>query len=652
MKKFKLPKITKKAKGKSTGFPLPHYSYSSFVKFSTNPIMFKINYINGDRIESTRNISGVVGNAFHEAMDSYYSNEGIKQSLQDGMDYIEGYSDGFIEYSTSIPNKAKAQEKLAFAFNSYIKEKADEEDDIIAIEEMLEETISVEWKGKKLDLPVKLKGYIDKITRDKKGRLKIIDYKTAQRFSDPDKIDGSKILQAVQYYLLVYAKYKEAPYSMTFEEIKLTQNRDGSPQLKEYEIIFAENEMFFDFYFRMYEDVTKAINGEAVFVPNIYTFFDNEVSMVAYIHRLDQEEEKAKAMQEEQITNITDLLKKKIQKASSVKQFLKLAEKKFVSFKSLNYSKMQNNEKIKTKLMELGKIVDFEDKIKGTSVTLYRFTPSIGLRMKSLERDTADIEQVLGISGVRVLAPIPNSSMIGFEVPNKERLFVDMPETPGRIDKLDLGVDIMNRSFFYDLREAPHLLVAGASGSGKSVFLNSIISQLTQHPDEVELHLYDPKRVELIQFKSNAKSYQSEASSIALELMDLVDEMEKRYKYMEKNCLRKIDGQLPYKVIVLDEFGDLTIGSDYGKDIMHNITILAQKARAAGMHIILATQRPDIKVITGTIKNNFPTKVAFRMAKAIDSQVVGVPGAEKLLGKGDMIFSSDSGDVRLQGYNF
>lgn len=652
MKKLsKLPKITISKEPRDIGkFPLDHYSYSTFVKFSTNPILFKINYINGDRIDSTRNVSGVIGNAFHAAMETYYSTGNLNDALKDGMNYLGDYNDGFIEYSSAIKNKQKARESFGFAFREYVKAKEDEGEEVLSVEEMIEEDIDIEWKGKKVKLPIRLKGYIDKIIRDKKGRLKIVDYKTTRAFSDPEKIDGSKILQAVQYYLLVTASYGEAPYSMVFEELKTTKNRDGSPQLKQYEIVYEKSDLFFDFYFRFYDDVTRAINGEAVFVPNIHSFYDNEIAIISYIHRLDIPEEKARAMKESQVQTITELLKKKIHNAGNMRKFLKNVEKKFVSAKNLNYKNMKNNEKIATKLMEFDMPLQYEGKVVGSSVVLYQFTPSIGLKMSKIMGYIKDVEQVLGVSGVRILAPIPNTDMVGFEVPRQEREFVNLPKTAGKIDKLSIGVDIMNNDYVFDLREAPHMLVAGASGSGKSVFLNSIITQLTKD-NNVHLHLYDPKRVELIQFKNNAVSYQSDAENIALELMSLVDEMERRYKFMEKNGLRKMDGKMPYKVIVIDEFGDLTIGSEYSKEILQNMTLLAQKARAAGMHIIVATQRPSVDVITGTIKNNFPTKAVFRMAKAVDSQVVGVDGAEKLLGKGDMIFSGDFGELRLQGYN-
>lgn len=661
--KFNLPKIIK---GMSQNrhienFPLDHYSYSTFVKFSTNPILFKINYINGATLDTTRNISGVIGQAFHNAMETYYGwgdenePEAIKDGLEQGMKFLSEYNDGFIEFSSTVKNKQRAQEIFSFAYNSYVQEKA-KEGKVVSCEQMIEMNVDVEWRGKRLALPVKLKGYVDKIVRGEDGKLKIVDYKTTTRFSDPEKIDGAKILQAIQYYLLVYAEYGEKPYSITFEEIKTTKNRDGSPQVREYEVVYEENEQFFDFYFRMYDDVTRAINGEAVFVPNIYSMFDNEVAIISYIHRLDVEEEAANLMRKMQVDNITDLLKKQIHNAGSMRKFLKTAEEKFLSAKNLNYDAMKIEERIQTKLMEHGMNVRFEKKIEGHTVDLYQFNPSIGLKMSKLMGYVADVEQVIGVSGVRVLAPIPNTTLIGFEVPRAERTF---PEYRDPIDAfvskhpfdLSIGVDVFGNGYKFDIRQAPHLLVAGATGSGKSVFLNSLLMQLEKR-ENVELHLFDPKRVELIQFKKNAVEYQSDAMAIGVSLMELTKEMEDRYAYMEANGLRNMDGAKPYKFIVIDEFGDLTLGSDYAKEILASVVTLAQKARAAGMHLIIATQRPSVDVITGVIKANFPTKAVFRVAKEVDSRVVlDQAGAEKLLGKGDMIFSSDSGDVRLQGYN-
>ena len=670
-------------------FPVKVYRQSSFVKFSINPFMFKVNIINGDYLDTGSNISGVIGSSFHNAMELYYSkmkedeSEAIKSGMEAGMEFLNEYNDGYIEYSTVVTSKQQAQEIFSNAYNWYLRDKVvDEGEEILAVEEKLEEKICLEYKGNIIELPVPLSGTIDKVVMHD-GKLKIKDYKTTRAFTNPDKIDGAKIIQSIQYYFLAYAKYGIKPYSMTYEEVKTTKNRDGGPQVKEYEIVYEDNDLFFDFYFRIYEDVTRAINGEAVFVPNINDFFDNEVAIIAYIHRLDVTEERSRLMREMQVDNITDLLKKKIENAGNMRKLLKLTEQKFVSAKNLNYNSMEIEERISTKLMEHGMLLKFDSKIEGSNVNLYRFNPSIGLKMSKIKGYVADIEQVVGASGVRVLAPIPNTTFIGFEIPKKDRVFFnEKPVAEGF--NLAIGKDIMGDIYRFDIRKAPHMMVAGATGSGKSVFLNATISQLVDNPN-VELHLFDPKMVELGMFAKKAKEYYTETEDIYLALEELVKIMNARYKLLSEAGVRSIDhydGDMKVKIVVIDEFGDLIIskqileesvktGEKYlsgprkgeektesakinlSAEIEKNILLLAQKARAAGIHMIIATQRPSVDIITGSIKANFPTKVAFRTAKETDSRVLlDEPGAEKLLGKGDMIFSSDEGDIRLQGFNY
>ena len=689
-----MPKVTKgkKTEGKNN-FPLAHYSASSMIKFTSNPILFKIEQINKDRFDTSMGISGVIGQSFHKAMEVYYGGndevaitseqEAIEMGLKVGMDFLEKYNDGFIQFSTTVPNKQKAFEIFAFAFNSYVQEKPwGKEEELISCEEKLEELIDIEWKGKHLSLPVKLKGYTDKIVRKDK-KIKVIDYKTTRSFSNPDKIDGAKIIQAIQYYFLVYARLGEEPYSMIYEEVKTSKNRDGSPQVKEYEIVYADNELFFDFYLRLYEDITKALNGEMVYVPNINALYDNEVALIAYIHRLDVTEEQARLMKKHKVENITDLLKKKIQSAGSMKKLLKMVEQKFISAQNLNYEKMENQEKIQTKMLEHGMMLQFDSKIEGATVDLYKYTPSIGLKMSKLKGFVEDIEQVLGTTGIRVLAPIPNTTLIGYEVPKKERTFPALPK--GKGFEIAIGQNIMGKPHKFDIRKAPHMLIAGASGSGKSVFLNSIIEQLLRlTKKESEIYLFDPKIVELAKYQDgkNVIAYETDIMEIHMTLESLVKEMNIRYEVLSKAKARNIEehGGMPYKFVIIDEYGDLimqnyidvktiktgkiflsgprkgeeetkTIKTNISEAINKNVLLLAQKARAAGIHIIIATQRPSVDVITGTIKANFPTKVAFRTAKAIDSTVLlDEKGAEKLTGKGDMIFSSEDGTERLQGY--
>jgi hypothetical protein len=627
--------------------------------------------VNGERFDTTTYASGMIGRAFHHAMEVYYGSveelkpkdesEAIKFGLEAGMDFIDKYNDGWIAWTKNVQNKQKAFDMFSFAFNQYVQYTSHDRTNIVACEDEIVETIDIKWRGKRLSLPVPLKGFIDKITNDD-GKLKITDYKTCSRFSDPEKIDGAKILQAVQYYLLAYAKYEIEPYSLIFEEVKLSKNRDGSSQVREYEVVYADNELYFDFYFRFYEDMVRALNGESVFPPNVHTMFDNEVSIIAYIHRLDIAETTAELMKKHKVKTLSELLRKEIQSAGNMRKLMKTVEQQFVSAKNLNYETMTNEEKIATKMMEHGMMLQFDSVVHGATVDMYRYVPSIGLKMARLKSYVEDIEQVLGISGVRVLAPIQNSTMVGFEVPRSERTFPSVPHGDGF--DIAIGQSIMGEPRRFDIRTAPHMLVAGASGSGKSVFLNSLITQLTRIPN-AQLHLFDPKRVELSHWKSRAVEYESDIEKIYNGLANLEKEMSNRYKALEKEGARSIEtiSGIPYKFVIIDEFGELIAGDhkvetedggeiNISKAIETKILRLAQMARAAGIHVIIATQRPSTDIIKGTIKANFPTKVVFRTAKQVDSQIVlDEPGAERLSGKGDLLFACDTGIERLQGFN-
>lgn len=682
--KRQLPTVTKLQTSADVinNFPVDHYSYSSMVDFSTNPILFRIKHINRDRFETTKNISAVVGKAFHYSMEIFFGNnpdmlpkdepQAIEFGLKAGLDYLEKYNDGFIEYSDKIPNKQAALERFSFLFTSYVKDKRDtSQEQILGMEMEICEKVSVVWRGRQLDLPVKLKGFIDKlIRRNEDGRIVIRDYKTCASFSDPDKIDGAKILQAVEYYLLVYALLGEEPYSMEYEEARMTKNKEGGRQVKEYEIVYAKNELYFDFYFRFYEDMTDALNGKMVYVPNVKALYDNEVAIISYVHRLDIPEEKAKEMSRMKVDNITDVLKKKIQNAGNMRKLLKTIEEKFAVAKNIDYKSMSTENKIQTKLMEFGMVLQFDSKIEGASVDLYQYTPSIGLKMSRLGAFVADIEQVTGKSGIRALAPIPGTNLVGFEVPREVRKFPNLPTNQGY--SLAIGQTIMGEPRWFDIRTAPHLLVAGSTGSGKSVFLHSMIKQLKNTP--AKMILIDPKQVEFAMYKGAI----SERQEIAEVIAQLAKEMNQRYSKLKAAGHRDaISAGWDPKFLVIDEYADLiltdkpekkavkttvtkskgittTLREQEGADatIADNLQIIAQKGRAAGIHIILATQRASTRIISGDIKVNFPVKVVFKMAKEADSRVMlDEAGAEKLLGKGDCLFASDAGMERLQAYN-
>jgi FtsK/SpoIIIE family/PD-(D/E)XK nuclease superfamily/FtsK alpha domain len=711
MQLSKLPRVKKikTTKNHQTSFPLEHYSASSMRAFSVNPILFRIKYLNREIIDSTHSPVLMLGNAFHNAMEVYYggSNEvivtdeqdAIKKGLEVGLDFIDKYPDGMVGWNTTYQNKQQVMDKFSFAFQSYVQEVPYTKDTILSLEEELNEKVEVEWRGQTVELPVALKGYTDKIIEED-GKLVIVDYKTCSSFSDPDKIDAYKILQAVIYYFLVYAKYGREPYSMRYQEVKVSKNRDGGPQVKEYEIVFAENELFFDFFLRYYDDMTRAINGEMVWIPNIAAMYDNEIAIIAYINRLDVPEDVAAQMELNKVTNITDLLKTKIASANSMKKLLKTVEQQFITAKTMNYEDMTIEQRVETKMAEHGMLLKHVDTVQGTSVDLYRFTPSIGIKMSRIASYAADIEQVVGVSGVRILAPIPNSTYIGFEVPRTERVFHGAGPRANGIN-VPVGVDINGNTQYIDIESAPHILIAGTTGGGKSVMLRSILNSIQGN---AEFWLADPKGVELHDLPS--ARYAEEPGDIRSMLEDLTGVMDARYKQLKEQGLRKWQGTSI--VCVIDEFGDFILQNPEGfempnyfnwtqaalatelrkrdperhsdahlyekKDLAvylsdidqerttkysalngeQLVVKLAQKARAAGIHLIIATQSPRVTVVTGQIKANFPTRIALRTANSVESQIIlDQDGAEKLLGKGDaLILRSDSADlIRIQGYS-
>jgi len=603
----------------------------------------------------------VLGSATHRGTQAYAGGEkdiatpadegeAIKHGHQRGLDYLAAYSEGFINYTTTIPNRQKLEEKYAFCYFGYIKEfdYKNKYKEILLIEEKLKYTVEVEGHY----LPVPLVSVPDLVARDHQGRIVIVDHKITAAYTKEDDIDGSKIIQAMFNYFTVYTHTGEAPYSFTFREFKHTKNADNSPQTREYTFVYNEVPMMFELFYRLYQDITDMLLGKAVFLPNFKAMWDKEVSILSYIYRLDVQEERNQAFKKMKVDNITDFLKEKIQKEGSIKKYMEQVASQFVSAKTLNYKDMTIEERIKMKLAEHGIGLEFHSKVEGYSVDLYKYEPSIGLKMSKIEGYTKDIEQVVEISGIRILAPIADSGLVGFEIPRKERRFPSgKPEANGF--NLAMGVNTMGQVVRMDIREAPHIIVAGTTGSGKSVWLDSIIDQITDIPN-AEVYLADPKFVELTSWRGAAADYADNPEDIEMMLTGLVLEMNDRYKILQNLGVKNIkDTDLTYKFLIFDEYGDVVSSkNDFTESIKNSILLLAQKARAAGIHVILTTQRPSVKIISGDIKANYPVRVAFKTASSIDSQVIlDQGGAEKLLGKGDALLFNNGKVERIQGYN-
>ena len=322
----------------------------------------------------------------------------------------------------------------------------------------------------------------------------------------------------------------------------------------------------------------------------------------------------------------------------------------------------------------------------GPTITLYEITPAQGVRINRIKNLEDDIALSLAALGIRIIAPIPGKGTIGIEVPNAKPSVVSMmsilnskkfQETTMELP-LALGKTITNEVFMVDLAKIPHLLVAGATGQGKSVGMNAIITSLLykKHPNELKFVLVDPKKVEFSVYGSIANHFMAsldeneeepiitDTSKVVKTLKGLCVLMDSRYDLLKKAGTRNIkeynykflnhrlnpeDGHnfMPYIVVIIDEFADLIMTA--GKEVEMPITRIAQLARAVGIHMVIATQRPSTKVITGGIKANFPGRIAFKVAGRIDSSIIlDRTGAHQLIGRGDMLYSAGNEPVRVQ----
>ena len=398
----------------------------------------------------------------------------------------------------------------------------------------------------------------------------------------------------------------------------------------------------------------------------------------------------------EELSETDNLASKLVEDFGEVDPTLELSKFKFPS---LDLLKQYDSEGITINQEELeenkNKIVETLNNYKigianikatiGPTVTLYEIIPEAGVRISKIKNLEDDIALSLSALGIRIIAPIPGRGTIGIEVPNKNATIVSMHSVIAsqKFQKSEmelpiaLGKTISNETYVVDLAKMPHLLMAGATGQGKSVGLNAVLTSLLykKHPAEVKFVLVDPKKVELTLFNKIERHYLAKLpdsedaiitdnTKVINTLNSLCIEMDNRYEmlknafcrnikeYNEKFKSRKLnpnDGHkfLPYIILVVDEFADLIMTA--GKEVETPIARLAQLARAIGIHLIVATQRPSVNVITGIIKANFPARIAFRVTSKIDSRtILDSSGADQLIGRGDLLYTQGNDMIRIQ----
>lgn len=663
---------------------IDYWSYSSMSSFLRNPLAFKKKYIL-KIYDDLYSPSSIVGTAGHKALEAYYNGRTLEEAKDIGLDYINNQSDTGINYG-----KTGTREQIINNYNQAINFYFEElptyhkilgvEFDIVAPIETVD--------GKKLSLPAKSKS--DLIVENALGEIEIIDHKFVKSYADGDVDDFSKFLQAMFMYHTVKWKFGKAPARIVFNECKISKNRNGEPQIQPYTIEFSQMHDFATFY-KLYDAASQNVNLEGfAFLPNPNDIFDGQISFEVFRSGVIGIDAPVSVKhKEEQIA---------------------FAEKNYVPSAHDSVANDFSPEgKIKAKFSEFGIGTKIEETHVGPSVTQYTFKPSKGVRMSKVASLTDDIAIALSAPSVRVDAPIFGTSLIGVEVPNEVRTTVPLTDNhfkPGTT-QLPIGVDVYGKTHYKDLAEMPHLLIAGATGAGKSVMLNVILHSLTaqNEADTLKLVLIDPKQVELTQFEKLPHLMMpvvTNSFDACHTLHKMTEEMETRYKALRRRNCRTIDefnakkGEKMSKiVIVVDEFADLMMNDiapsaasmdikAFNENLEHFISIgngritqkatkaalkqtieqtsppsaensivrIAQKARAVGMHLIIATQRPSADVVTGLIKANIPTKIAFMTTNAINSKIIlDETGAEKLTGKGDMLFldPAASSVKRLQG---
>lgn len=700
-------------------------SYSSFTQLLRNPLIFKLKHVLGI-YESKRSVSSMIGSAGHEALRFYYGGdkdrgvpadhaEAMGDAIETGLKFLTEYQDAYINYGKTGSREAMLK-GYAQAMRFYFAEEPKYHEIL-----MCEEKITAEMKTLAGDpLPLPASGIPDIVEQLEDGSIQVIDNKFVKSFTKFENEDGDphedyiKIVQAMFLKHLLLAKGIKATRCL-FREIKRTENKDGGPQIQDYSVPF-DHEPYDIIFYNLYRDVVEFLkNPHAIFLPNLSDPFDGETAGLLYAQGLISSD------------------------MSDVEVMHKVKDVAFVSKKFVpsRLDRAENAflpppERIRMRLMEFGIPLEVEGTEVGANITQYRFKISAGVAMARIKKHKDDILQALQQKGeIRILTPIPGTNLVGIEIENVERTSVKLSKDHLVMGTLTLpiGVDVRGEATKVTLDSMPHILVAGATGAGKSVLVHNFLDALTKQmtPEEMHLTLIDPKRVELTAYARKPHLHGSkvifEYEHAVKALLELVDVMDERYALLEKAekrdisaynaAKRKVENRLPYRVVVIDEFADFILRAKlekarwkqpnyaskskralytlfkkrepeyssvmpiegYDKDALidlleaqdsKNVMMredadiellmvrLAQLGRAAGIHLIVATQRPSADVITGLIKANFPTRIALTTASAVDSVVIlGKPGAEKLAGKGDMLFVHPAlkGEVRLQGFN-
>lgn len=617
------------------------------------------------------NPSGVVGRAAHKTVEHFLKGgmKDLDSAIDVGQEYIDQFSDAGIDYGKT-GSREKMNTNFTKAITNYFEECPDWENrEILFIEERFTEVIH-DHMGNKMPLPAVC--VVDVVWRSKKeevfggkaypkGSIFIEDHKFVSSYTNDDDgiIDPTKVRQAFFNFLTIRENLKEEPVAILYRETKLSKNSNGDAQCQYYPIDFKYIESELPAFINIMNDCTRYLmQPEVIFLPNPSDMFDGKDSWQTYRDGLID-------------VDSPKVIKKTRADVEIVERTYQESASSMIENRDLI-----PEERIRKKLQEFAIPSKMTETYKNGSVVMYTLKPSRGVKMSTIEKHSKDIAIALESKSIRIQAPIMGTDRVGIEVPNEDRQDIPFFIEGAPSEKLGLedgtlnipiGVDVYGKTIIKDLADMPHLLIAGSTGSGKSVMLNTILhSLLTQNtPEQLNLVLIDPKRVELTSFADyphvlSRIIHKHEEAIKALSW--LIKEMDERYEKLQKAKKKGIKeynedytDKIPRLVVVIDEFASLILTKERGEASLAEIMIvrLAQEGRAAGIHLVIATQRPSVDVVTGLIKANLPTRICFMTTSKIDSKIVlDQGGAEELVGKGDMLFMNPSikGLKRLQGF--
>lgn len=646
--------------------------------------------------DNTMWIAGTVGSILHIFVENYLKNGGIESAIdtaykclyegEDGNTYLideemvwDTLENVKNHWKTKVVDFGKtwSNEKILKQVKSGIEAFLSEEIDygeLLYCELKMEYDVSEKLWKIVVNSPIPFVAIADEVCRTTSQRTIMVDgspetleswaifiedTKFKGKHSEMNEEDPKYIFQAMFNYYCAKQHFWEAPKFITFREIKTSANKDWSSQHQTITIpffwkVFEEYKVYFWRYIIESFERIKIIQ-ERDFLFNIFD-----------IYNWPKEWEKQKAYY---LWVEVWQLKSKIAQTSKNKHWnnvpvmwdrdplLKMWKK--VKWEISDEDLYSTENKIRTAFRNFGVIVQFEKKIEGYSFDQYLFTPARWITMWKIKMHLPEIIQALEVEKwLRIEAPVLGTKFIGVEIPKEERRFAKLEKFKKSTQPLlPIWISVDGKEEIIDLSDSdtPHVIVAWQTWSWKSEFLKTAIHCLK---DKWKIYLIDPKRTWLIKFKNIAEHYETNVSEIALQLDIFLAEMYKVYDELAEKGLESIYEASPYMrknkfrdtFIIIDELASLAHDSEYGKDIIATIWQLANLWRAAGFHLIVATQRPDIKVIPGNIKANISTRVCFALATKTDSKVViDEEWAEQLLGKWDMLFMN-RGIKRLQGF--